>query len=139
LKTWIVDLDGTLALRGDRGPFDWHRVGEDAPNEPVVAMVDALHHDGHTVLYVTDRMEQCREATVEWLREHVDAPMVPWNLHMRPDDDYRPDEVVKREIYETKIRGHYDVAGVIDDRAKVVKMWREDLGLLCAQVAPGNF
>ncbi|MFC7644091.1 hypothetical protein ACFQX6_27630 [Streptosporangium lutulentum] len=39
---WIVDIDGTLALRGDRGPYDWDRVGEDLPNHPVVTIVKAL-------------------------------------------------------------------------------------------------
>ena len=33
----------------------------------------------------------------------------------------------------------YDVAGVLDDRDQVVKMWRNELGLTCLQVAEGNF
>ena len=32
VKTWIVDIDGTVAIMGDRSPFDWARVGEDLPN-----------------------------------------------------------------------------------------------------------
>jgi hypothetical protein len=59
-------------------------------------------------------------------------------LFMRGDDDYRPDEIVKRELYEENVLGNYDVVGVIDDRSKVVKMWRE-LGLTCLQVAEGAF
>ena len=39
---WIVDVDGTLARMGDRGPFDWHRVSEDTPNPAVVALARAL-------------------------------------------------------------------------------------------------
>ena len=46
--------------------------------------------------------------------------------------------VLKREIWETKIRDRFDVAGVIDDRARVVAMWRS-LGLTCLAVAEGNF
>ena len=43
----IVDIDGTLALRtGDRSPFDWHRVGEDTPNPPVIELVQLIHAAG---------------------------------------------------------------------------------------------
>jgi hypothetical protein len=138
-QAWIVDIDGTLALKGDRKPFDWARVGEDAPNGPVIAVVRALMCDGREIRYMSGRMEQCRDATVEWLRRHVMSSTLPTDLYMRPDDDYRPDEVLKREIYETRIRDQFEVVGVIDDRAKVVRMWRDELGLTCLQVADGDF
>lgn len=141
MKTWLVDIDGTLALRGERKPYEWHRVGEDKPNEPVIEVVRALAACSN-IVFVSGRMEDCREQTLDWLHEHVcrraltcfHAP-----LFMRADDDYRRDTVVKREIYETWIAGRYDVAGVIDDRDQVVKMWRNELGLTCLQVAEGNF
>jgi predicted kinase len=41
-RAWLVDVDGTLALMGDRGPFEWHRVGEDTPNLPVLELVSHL-------------------------------------------------------------------------------------------------
>jgi hypothetical protein len=137
MKTWICDIDGTLALRGDRGPFDWKRVGEDKPNEPVIEVVRALRRAGHGIVFVSGRMESCRDATAAWLDQHL-FPVLGMLLMMRPDDDYRPDDVLKREIWETKIRDRFDVAGVIDDRAKVVAMWRS-LGLTCLAVAEGNF
>lgn len=137
-KVWLVDIDGTVALRGERGPFDWDRVGEDKPNGPVIAVVRALMCDSQEIRYVTGRMEQCRGETVAWLRKHVMSSTLPIDLYMREDDDYRRDEVLKREIYETRIREHFDVAGVIDDRARVVVMWRS-LGLTCFSVAEGNF
>lgn len=140
---WIVDIDGTLALRGERGPFDWARVGEDTPNAPVVAVVRALSHAligaGGALIYVSGRMEQCREATDEWLRQHVIAQTHPHHeLYLRADDDYRPDEIVKQEIYEKEIRDWYEIVGVLDDRAKVVRMWRS-LGLTVLQCADGDF
>jgi hypothetical protein len=46
--------------------------------------------------------------------------------------------VVKREIFDRSIRHVWQVRGVLDDRDQVVRMWR-DLGLTCAQVAPGDF
>jgi hypothetical protein len=139
-RAWIVDIDGTLAIKGDRGPFDWNRVGEDAPNTPVVAVVRALLNDGHRVLYVSGRMEQCREATIVWLQHYVPRlhAGLSRELHMRPDDDYRPDEIFKREVYEREIKPRYEIAAVVDDRRKVVAMWRS-LGLTVLDVADGNF
>jgi len=57
---------------------------------------------------------------------------------MRSQGDTRPDEIVKREIYEEHIKPLYNVDFVLDDRNKVVKMWRS-LGLKVLQVAEGNF
>jgi len=40
----LVDIDGTVALMGDRSPYDWHRVGSDLPNHAVITAVrDALY------------------------------------------------------------------------------------------------
>ena len=140
MKTWIVDIDGTLALMGDRGPFDWKRVGEDAPNEPVVHIVESLIKAGDEIVPMSGRMEQCRDLTKLWLKLNV-IGIKPFlsRLLMRPDGDCRPDRIVKRELYENYVKGVYDITGVIDDRASVVKMWREELGLTCIQVAPGDF
>lgn len=148
-KAWIIDIDGTLAIKGERHPFDWNRVGEDAPNSPVICVVQALTAStlhsppgGYAIVYVSGRMEQCREATRDWLHDHVCGSHLTCicgsELHMRPDDDFRPDDVLKREIYEDRIRDRYEVVGVLDDRDKVVKGWRA-MGLTCLQVAEGNF
>ena len=136
---WIVDIDGTLALRGDRSPYDWGRVGEDQPNTPVVTVVRALIRDGNQIRYMSGRMEQCRHATVMWLRRFITDGVLPAHLWRRANGDMRPDDVVKRELYEEHVRGLLEVEGVIDDRAKVVRMWRDELGLTVLQCADGNF
>ncbi|MGW4958017.1 phosphatase domain-containing protein [Nonomuraea sp. NPDC004186] len=134
-KLWIVDIDGTLALRGDRGPYDWDRVGEDLPNPPVVAIVQALLNDGHRIAYVSGRKERCRRQTERWLARHVGGEAE--GVWMRGDRDNRSDTVVKREIYKEHFADR-EVFGVIDDRASVVAMWRS-LGLTVVQVAEGRF
>lgn len=141
MSTWICDIDGTLALRGvlGRGPFDWARVGEDTPNHAAIEIVQALIAAGHEIRYVTGRMEQCRDLTVDWLRKHVMSSTLPTDLYMRPDGDFTPDNELKRKIYGEQIFPYCHVTGVIDDRDKVVRMWREELGLTCIQVAAGNF
>lgn len=138
---FLVDVDGTIALRDEtdpavRGPFDWDRVGEDHPNPPVITVVQALAAAGHTIVYLSGRSEDCRAATSVWIAEHVGVPGA--GLHMRPAGDHRPDEIVKRELYERWVRPIHEVTAVLDDRAKVVAMWRA-LGLTVFQVAEGAF
>lgn len=134
---WIVDLDGTLALRADRGPYDWHRVGEDLPNPPVVAVVQALIHAGHPIAYVSGRKECCRRQTEMWLCANVGHWDQAEGLWMRDDHDNRPDTQVKHDLYQQHFADR-DIAGVIDDRANVTAMWRS-LGLTVFQVAEGNY
>lgn len=133
-KAWIVDIDGTLALLGDRSPFNMAQVHRDKPNEPVVAVVRALSRDFKIVL-VSGRDERSRGATEAWMK-HWNVPFDA--LYMRRDKDFRPDEVVKAQILERDLLPAYDIIGVIDDRQKVVDMWRAR-GLTCLQVAPGDF
>jgi hypothetical protein len=57
---------------------------------------------------------------------------------MREAGDSRKDSIVKQELYEKHIEPSYDVFVVLDDRNQVVDMWRS-LGLVCLQVAPGDF
>jgi len=47
---------------------------------------------------------------------------------MRSANDQRPDDLLKSELYYFNIRDRYHVIGVIDDRPKVCRIWR-NLGL----------
>lgn len=137
---WLVDVDGTLALMDGRGPFEWHRVGEDQPNLPVIEMIRALHTAGteeweNTIIVMSGRDEICRPETEAWLKRN----RVPYDLiFMRSAGDMRKDALVKAELFDRHVRPVFDVRGVIDDRRQVVDFWRS-VGLMCAQVAPGNF
>lgn len=137
-KLWISDVDGTVALMDGRSPYEWNRVCEDKPNEPVLEVIRAMIRWGHDFGFVSGRMEQCRADTKDWLHDNLGIPYASFALWMRRDGDMRPDEIIKREIYETEIAPYYEVMGVFDDRAKVVAMWRS-LGLTCLAVAEGNF
>jgi hypothetical protein len=145
VKTWIVDIDGTVAIMGDRSPYDWSRVGEDTPNEPVLRVVIALLEAHNNVIFMSGRMEQARTQTELWLGVQIGKhyPVFCMEsccspLFMRGNGDYRPDNIVKRELYDKHVHGKYDVIGVIDDRASVVEMWR-DMGLTCLDVAGHDF
>lgn len=132
----LVDVDGTVALRGGRSPYDESTVGDDAPNTPVVVAVRAMHAAGHLVVFCSGRTEGCRAETEKWLAEHVAVPYEA--LHMRPVGDFREDAALKRDIYDQHIAGRYEVVAVFDDRSRVVAMWRAT-GLPVFQVAYGDF
>lgn len=132
----LVDVDGTVALRGDRGPFDWARVGEDLPNHPVIAMVRALAREVDKVIFVSGRPDECYDTTAAWLAQHVYPPTD--GLIMRQTGDHRIDALVKLEIFDRELRDNLDVRYAVDDRNQVVSMWRA-LGIPTLQVADGNF
>jgi hypothetical protein len=133
----LVDVDGTIALRGDRAPHDHDASMEDGVNWPVVNLCNALHVSGLGVVLISGRDEQYRDVTEYWLGAH-NIFAYRLQLIMRKRKDNRADEIVKRELYEQFVRSNYQVMAVFDDRNKVVKMWRE-LGLTCLQVAEGDF
>ena len=136
----LVDIDGTVALHGDRDPYDTSRYHEDAVNEAVVTAVAALQSTGHCVLFCSGRDEKFRKVTMQWLHEKILWPLgiMPVNLYMRPEGDTRRDDVVKLELFDQWIRDRYTVTCVFDDRDRVVKAWR-GIGLTVLQVAEGNF
>lgn len=136
----ICDIDGTLALRGDRSPYDHSTCIEDEVNRPVVSVLRSLggrtYRNGKCeILLVSGREEKFRQMTEWWLATHE----IPYDfLFMRATDDTRPDTEVKEELYRQKVERCYEVKFVLDDRNRVVKMWR-DLGLTCFQVRDGDF
>lgn len=138
LRAVMVDVDGTLALHGDRDPYDPTRYDEDLPNSGVVAMVCAASAYGHVVLYCSGRSEAYREVTADWIGRHIGHRPDTEHLVMRPAGDTRNDAVVKLELFDKYIRHEYQIDCVFDDRDRVVKAWR-GIGLTVMQVADGRF
>lgn len=128
----IIDLDGTLTSAAWREHFlagrrrDWQGffagMGRDAPVQPLVDLV-AWASTHATVVLLTGRPDDHALVIRRWLADHG---VVYDQLLMRPGGDRRPDTVVKREIYHRDIAPHHDVRFVIDDRPRVIDMWREE-------------
>ncbi|WP_234379859.1 AAA family ATPase [Streptomyces caniscabiei] len=132
----MCDIDGTLALRGDRGAYDFTRCEEDLLN---VSVRGALHSfrsaDGDVVVLLSGRGEEHRGQTEAWLRAHE----VPYDeLWMRAAGDQRRDDVVKAELFDRHVRHRFAVRVSLDDRDRVVAVWRR-MGLPTWQVNYGNF
>jgi hypothetical protein len=138
VKAVLVDIDGTLALRQSRSPYDMTKVSEDLPNIPVINLVNILISSGIQIIFVSGRDESARRATLDFLDKYLNTGS-PHTLHMRPLGDSRPDENLKLEIYFSQIFPTFEVLFVLDDRDKVVRMWRNEAGLPTFQVADGNF
>lgn len=136
-KTWIFDIDGTLSLKGDRNPYEYDKCDEDEPCPTAKALYHSLLKD-YQIVICTGREEKegVRERTEQWLFWHGFVGYE--ELLMRKNQDGRKDHVIKAEIYINDIEPFYDVVGVIDDRNRVVNMWR-GMDLVCLQIRPGDF
>lgn len=143
-KAIICDLDGTLALIGERSPYDASECDiKDKPNTPVIECVKAMFFAGYKIIYMSGRDEKYREQSKRFIEKHLQyffdtQKCIPYELFMRPLNDKRKDSIVKRELFETYVVGKYNVQFVLDDRNQVVEVWRQ-MGLTCFQVAEGNF
>jgi predicted kinase len=130
----IVDMDGTLALMCDRSPFEVLKCDRDLPNQPVLETVYKWQ-DSTKIIVVSGRTDDGKELTERWLEQYGVKYVA---LYMRRVGDMRNDAVVKEEIYREHIENKYNIRFILDDRDRVVKMWRS-LGLTVFQVAEGDF
>lgn len=128
----ICDLDGTLCLMNGRNPYDASTCDQDLLNPVVAEIVRSTPYD---VLYVSGREEKYRPQTEAFFANHNIAVS---NLWMRQTGDKRKDWIIKREIFDEHIHAKYNVKFVLDDRNRVVEMWRQ-MGLTVLQVADGDF
>jgi len=130
----LVDMDGTLSDLTHRLPYvkvteggkkNWELFFKLCPWDkvrlPVAAWVRELYKD-HIVCIVSGRPEdKCQGSTECWLEKY----QIPFHhLFMRRGGDKRDDTIIKEAIlsYLPKER----IAFVIDDRPRVVEMWRKN-------------
>lgn len=161
-KAIMCDLDGTLAIIGDRTPYDATDCDiKDKPNRPVIQTVLAMHAQGVKIMFMSGRDQKYRPETERFIEKYcipqvqpltpggpvpaIAQGPIPYELHMRgetaPDPDkldQRKDSIIKQELFDKYVRGKYNVLFVLDDRNQVVDFWRS-IGLTCFQVAPGAF
>ena len=146
----IFDLDGTLAVIDKRrelstkpnGKIDFDKLHDpslikhDKPNMPVVKMAQLFAKDGFNIVIFSGRSDKTKFTTRSWLSNN----RVPFQKLIMRDSkisNYTPDDVLKKDMLD-KYADINDVFLVVDDRNKVVDMWRS-LGLTVFQVADGNF
>lgn len=127
----IVDVDGTLVNTSDivhlvlavpkkYDQFHYASVFS-PPHAWVVDEVRRLFLEGHRILIVTARKDRWWELTSNWLGDN----QVPYDeLHMRRDDDNRPDRVIKEEIL-FELQERFEIIHAFDDNPNVIALWQE--------------
>lgn len=141
----IVDIDGTLADCDHRRihiiskPKNWKAFNELMEHDTPVASIDRLvrlfNSSGYKIILCSGREAAFRSVTETWLAKWG----VPYErLYMRAEKDYRGDDLVKGELLDQIMADGWRPWLAIDDRNRVVDMWRAR-GLLCLQCAPGDF
>jgi len=134
-KAIICDIDGTLAEITDRSPYDYTKVKQDILKEPIASILEKFAGDLYTIILLSGREDSCRDDTLEWLADNgVDFDY----LYMRKTGDDRNDAIIKKELFEAHVEKNFQVFFVLDDRNRVVDLWRS-LGLTCFQVQEGDF
>jgi hypothetical protein len=89
------------------------------------------------LIFLTGRDEgEGRAVALKWLETKARFPVDSERVHlfMKAAGDRRADTITKLETFEKYIRPFYRVLFVLEDRSRVVDMWRQK-GLACFQVA----
>lgn len=138
MRYFLCDIDGTVANLDHRLDFIKTRprnydaffaaVKHDQPIIPTIRIVEALIAQGYECVFVSGRPEKTRKDTVAWLERNIDDVCInEKQLYMRAYNDFRADDVVKQELFEKILldRGGKKPYFVIDDRKRVIEMWRK--------------
>ena len=130
----VFDIDGTLADNHHRvhhvksKPKNWPAYDAAIPDDtaiwPMAETFRAMRLAGYDIIFVTGRSERSRKDTVEWLDEN-DLHNSLSKVYMRPDGDYRSDDIVKCEILDQIIKEYGFKPDIwFDDRPRVVRAIR---------------
>ena len=85
-------------------------------------------------MYVLEHSINCQRQAAGILDEYSNLEKkIDYKMFMRGDADYRPAEILKKEIYDNHIKDKYEVIAVFDDDKNVCRMWKEQ-GLFVFQV-----
>ena len=122
-KAIIVDVDGTIANKCDRSPFEWDKVGCDTPRLEIINMIRAFARSyGATPIFLSGRDSVCRDITQGWINCHAYMDK-DQELYMRAEGDMRKDTIVKEELFWEHVEPIYNVIAAFDDRPCVVRKW----------------
>ena len=125
----ISDIDGTLAHSPNRKIFDFKEVINDECIYPVWSILEKYSKVCDIIL-LSGRGEESRKETEQWLEKQG---VVYKHLFMRKEKDFRPDTIIKTELFNEHIRDTWQPMFVIDDRICVCQTW-VDMGLFVINV-----
>lgn len=135
----LIDIDHTLSdaawrdgMIADSSWDDYHAASEkDEPVKEMVDLVNSLESAGHEVIGFTTRPERWRSLTIAWM---VKNEVNVTDVLMRRDDDYRPAEKIKSDLFDDFLRKE-NVGLIIDDNEATCAAFRaKGITTLCASV-----
>lgn len=155
---YIFDLDGTLADISHRrhlvenGNREWDAFYaacvDDKPNVNVIQLFNTLANDidgyenwANELWVWSGRSSVVRYESNLWLGKYTGFSKGSsiTEFRMRPDGDFTPDDQLKEKwLNEMSPKDRERLVLVVDDRKKVVDMWRRN-GVTCLQCAEGDF
>lgn len=140
----IVDVDGTLCdvsgirhyVAPEHKNRDFHTFHKASafcpPMLDTLAWVEQHRRAGSAIIVVTARERRWEHLTRTWLHKYnvgFDA------LLMRPNGDYRPDQIIKSEILDDVRAAGFGVIAAIDDNPAIVALW--EANLIPTTIVPG--
>jgi hypothetical protein len=138
MKTIVIDLDGTLAnvdhrthyVRRDRPEWDafYEACDKDSLNVWCAKLMESFYMRGYEVLIVSARRDTEKAKTLQWLSNHK----VQYSelIMLRKGNESTPDTKLKKAWLDSY--GKEKILFIVDDRQKVVDMWRSE-GMTCLQ------
>ena len=124
INEWCVDLIKRFVFTEEKGIYHYTVLfvtGREARKQCINDTLNMIN----TVFLICNSKKQCTNDTF------ID-PSYNFRLFMRPNDCFKPDHEVKRDIYTSCIKDRFDVLFAIDDRKENIDMWL-NFGIPCLQ------
>ena len=96
----LVDLDGTLAIHGDRSPYDYSKLLQDGFNYHLWYVIKDMN-----IIFLTGRPgePQIKTDTINWLKKYtgiLNYEFYDNRLFMRSENDRRTDSIIKSDLFD---------------------------------------
>lgn len=142
-KEWADEI-ALAKIEKRKNAYDWKadwksfffNLNADAVNEWCAEIVGKLS-ENNQIVYCSGRPDDYRRGTQHWLEDNS-VNFHGTHLYMRHRGDHREDSIVKEMLLDFEILTRFKPYFAIDDRARVVAMWRKR-GIVTLACADGDF
>lgn len=135
-KVVLVDIDNTLADCSHRlhhiqkEPKDWDAFFAECDKDTVIEhvrdMVKGFLKRGYSFVFFTARPELTRKTTTKWLWKNLGDWFSDPIIIMRSDTDRRDDDILKKEMLDTHFPDRSVIHCVLEDRPRIIRMYRAE-------------
>lgn len=120
----VCDIDGTLAIRGERGIYEFEKCEVDTVCQEVKQILEMIKNQMEVkILIMTGREAAHRGVTERWLLTNT----IPYDtLYMRSAWDGNKGYIIKKQLYDTFIKDKFNVLFVMEDEKYAIRMWKAE-------------